>query len=180
MYAVVQTGGKQYKVSPGDVIVVEKLAGNGGDTVELSNVLMLDDGTKVQLGQPFLSNAVVKASIVEQDRAKKIIVFKKKRRQNYRRKNGHRQDITVLRVSEIKGEGFTAKAEPKKVAAKVEAVVETKAPVNKAPVEKAAAPKAKAAAPKAAPAKKADAAQKAPDKKPAAKKAPAAKPTDSK
>ena len=167
MYAVVQTGGKQYKVSPGDVIVVEKLAGDSGAKVQLSNVLMLDDGNKVQLGQPFLANATVSASIVEQDRAKKIIVFKKKRRQNYRRKNGHRQDITVLRISEINGEGFSAKAEPKKAAAKV-SVADTSAPVEK----EAKAPKAETKAKTEAKTTATTAVKKAPVKKTApAKKA---------
>lgn len=161
MYAVVQTGGKQYKVSPGDVIVVEKLAGESGDKIQLSDVLMLDDGSKVQAGKPFIAGAVVNASIVEQDRAAKIIIFKKKRRQNYRRKNGHRQDITVLRVADINGVGGAVKAEAKKAAAP-KAEIEAKAsPAKKDEAEV----KAKSTA-KAEPAKKAE---------PAAKKAPAKK-----
>jgi large subunit ribosomal protein L21 len=155
MYAVVQTGGKQYKVSPGDVIVVEKLAGESGDKVQLSDVLMLDDGGKVQAGKPFIAGAVVNANIIEQDRADKIIIFKKKRRQNYRRKNGHRQDITVLRVADINGMGGSAKAESKKAAAPAKS--DAKADKTDKVEEKAAAPAKKTAPAKKPPANKAEA-----------------------
>jgi len=114
MYAVVQTGGKQYRVSPGDIFVVERLPGQSGEEIEFESILMLDDGETPQFGQPFLKDAKLKAEIVEQSRADKIIVFKKKRRQNYRRKNGHRQLQTVLRVTEIASKGVSAKAAPKK------------------------------------------------------------------
>src|SRR5713101_9804655 len=105
MFAVIRTGGKQYKVAPNDVIAVEKLAGEPGATIELAEVLMLGDGAEVSTGTPLLSGAVVSAELVEQRRADKIIVFKKKRRHNYRRKNGHRQYQTVLRIDEIHAEG---------------------------------------------------------------------------
>src|SRR5947209_15067978 len=105
MFAVIRTGGKQYKVAKDDVIVVEKLAGEPGATVELSEVLMVGDGATVSTGTPLLAGATVSATLVEQRRADKIIVFKKKRRQNYRRKNGHRQHQTLLRITEIHAEG---------------------------------------------------------------------------
>ncbi len=102
MFAVIRTGGKQYKVAKDDVIAVEKLAGEPGATIELAEVLMLGDGAEVSTGTPLLSGAVVSAELVEQRRGDKIIVFKKKRRHNYRRKNGHRQLQTVLRITEIR------------------------------------------------------------------------------
>jgi len=105
MFAVIRTGGKQYKVAPNDVIAVEKLAGEPGATVELAEVLMVGDGATVSTGTPLLSGASVSATLVEQRRADKIIVFKKKRRHNYRRKKGHRQQQTVLRITEITGAG---------------------------------------------------------------------------
>lgn len=101
MFAVVKTGGKQYRVSQGDTIKVEKLAGEPGDKVELSQVLMLGDGEKVQIGHPSLEGARVQAEIVEQGRYPKIIIFKMRRRKNYRRKAGHRQPFTALRIVEI-------------------------------------------------------------------------------
>ena len=103
MFAVIRTGGKQYKVAPNDVIAVEKLAGEPGATVELAEVLMVGDGATVSTGTPLLSGASVSATLVEQRRADKIIVFKKKRRHNYRRKKGHRQQQTVLRITAITG-----------------------------------------------------------------------------
>jgi large subunit ribosomal protein L21 len=105
MFAVIRTGGKQYKVAPNDVIAVEKLAGEPGATVELAEVLMVGDGATVSTGTPLLAGASVSATLVEQRRADKIIVFKKKRRQNYRRKKGHRQYQTLLRITEIHAEG---------------------------------------------------------------------------
>ena len=103
MFAVVKTGGKQYKVAQGDVFNVEKLAGEAGDKLSLNEVLMVCDGEKVSLGSPLLKGASVSAEIVAQKRSAKLIVFKKKRRQNYRRRNNHRQDYTVLKVTAIKG-----------------------------------------------------------------------------
>jgi large subunit ribosomal protein L21 len=105
MFAVIRTGGKQYKVAANDVISVEKLAGEPGETVELAEVLMIGEGAVVTTGTPLLTGAAVAATVVEQIRAPKIIVFKKKRRKNYRRKKGHRQHQTVLRITEIRGAG---------------------------------------------------------------------------
>ncbi len=105
MFAVIRTGGKQYRVAKDDVIAVEKLAGAPGATIELGEVLMVGDGASVQAGTPLLAGASVSAELVEQRRADKIIVFKKKRRHNYRRKNGHRQYETVLRITEIRTGG---------------------------------------------------------------------------
>lgn len=102
MFAVVKTGGKQYKVSSGDVIKVEKLEAEAGKTIELSEVLFLGGEKDAKVGAPFIKGASVKAEVIAQDRGPKITVFKKKRRQNYRRKKGHRQDLTVLRIKEIK------------------------------------------------------------------------------
>ncbi|MEO0325250.1 MAG: 50S ribosomal protein L21 [Myxococcota bacterium] len=100
MYAVIKTGGKQYRVQEGDVLRVEKLAGEVGDTVTLEEVLMIG-GDTVAVGTPTVSGAAVTAEIVAQDRAKKIIVFKMKRRKNYRRKYGHRQPYTELRITGV-------------------------------------------------------------------------------
>lgn len=186
MFAVIKTGGKQYRVAPGDVLTVEKLEGANGDQLEFKDVLMLSDGKKAQIGAPLVSGAVVKVRIINQERADKIIVFKKIRRHNYRRKNGHRQHQTAVQIVEIAGKGISGKAEklvaPKplpgteapvaKAAKKPEA--KKAAPAKKAPA-KAAAPKAekpaekKAAAPKKPSAKKSEAKPAA--KKPAAKKA---------
>lgn len=100
MYAVISTGGKQYRVSEGDKLRVEKLAGDVGAKVEFGEVLMVG-GDKVAIGKPFVAGAKVVAEIVAQDRAKKVIVFKFRRRKNYRRKNGHRQPYTELKVTGI-------------------------------------------------------------------------------
>ena len=102
MFAVIRTGGKQYKVAKNDVIAVELLDGEPGATIELADVLMVGDGAAVSTGTPLVPGASVSAELVEHRRADKIIVFKKKRRQNYRRKNGHRQHQTVLRITEIR------------------------------------------------------------------------------
>jgi len=101
MFAVIKTGGKQYKVAKDDVIEVERIDLEAGKAVELGDVLMLSDGGKVEVGAPFLAGAKVSAEVVEQTRGDKIIVFKKKRRKNYRRKKGHRQDLTVLKITGI-------------------------------------------------------------------------------
>ena len=105
MFAIIRTGGKQYKVASGDVIAVEKLAGEPGATLELAEVLMVGDGAAISTGTPLVAGATVSAELIEHRRADKIIVFKKKRRQNYRRKNGHRQHQTVLRITEIRAGG---------------------------------------------------------------------------
>ncbi len=113
MFAVIRTGGKQYRVAKNDVIAVEKLAGEPGEAVQFHEVLMIGDGAEVETGAPLLAGAAVSATVVEQTRAAKIIVFRKKRRHNYRRKKGHRQHQTVLRIEDIHGAGFApATAEP--------------------------------------------------------------------
>lgn len=179
MFAVVKTGGKQYKVAVDDVIKVEKLAGDAGATITLDEVLMVGDDKGLKVGSPTVSGVAVSAEILEQGRGDKIIVFKKKRRHNYRRKRGHRQDLTVLKITGI-GAG-AKKAAPKKAEeAKPAAKAEPKAaPAKKAAAAKPAAKKApakkaeeaKAAPKKAAPKKAASAAKKPAVKKPAAKKA---------
>lgn len=120
MYAVVKTGGKQYRVSKDDILKVERLAGDAGDVVTLEDVLMLGDGGDVTVGAPMVDGASVAAEILEQKRDRKIIIFKKRRRQNYRRKKGHRQHLTVLRVTDILTGGATAKPAAKKAAPKKE------------------------------------------------------------
>lgn len=160
MFAVIKSGGKQYRVAKDDIITVERLLGEPGDTVSLDTVLMLgEDGKAPTVGTPVVDKAAVFAEVVEQSRADKIIVFKKQRRQNHRRKNGHRQLQTVLRIVEVSPTGAKPKAAAKKAAPK------------KAD-EKKAGDKAEAK-----PAKEADAAEKPAAKKPAAKK-PAAKKAD--
>jgi large subunit ribosomal protein L21 len=101
MYAVVNTGGKQYKVQKGETLRIEKIPGEVGTQVTFDKVLMVADGENVRLGRPLLEKAAVLASIVEQDKAKKIIVFKYKRRKRYRRKQGHRQPYTAIRIDGI-------------------------------------------------------------------------------
>ncbi len=101
MYAVVETGGKQYRVAPGGVIAVERLPGGVGDVVELSRVLLVGEGDQVKVGSPVVSGAKVRATILGQARAPKVTVFKFRRRRKYRRKTGHRQHVTRLRVEEI-------------------------------------------------------------------------------
>ena len=101
MFAIVKTGGKQYRVGPGDQIVVERIGGDVGAEVSLTDVLAISDGESNAIGRPSLPNASVRARIVQQPRGTKVLVFKKKRRKNYRRKRGHRQELTVLRIEEI-------------------------------------------------------------------------------
>ena len=101
MFAIVKTGGKQYRVGPGDQIVVERIAGEVGTEVALSEVLALSDGETNAIGSPTVANASVRAKIVQQPRGTKVLVFKKKRRKNYRRKRGHRQELTVLKIEAI-------------------------------------------------------------------------------
>ena len=100
-YAVIKTGGKQYKVRENDLIRVEKLDANASDTVKIAEVLAVYKDSALVIGSPFVDGASVTASVVEQTRDKKVIVFKKTRRHNYRRKNGHRQHVTVLRITSI-------------------------------------------------------------------------------
>jgi large subunit ribosomal protein L21 len=133
MFAVVRTGGKQYRVAAGDKIAVEKLAGEAGDTIVLGDVLLA--GSEGQVVDA--AKAVVSAEIIAQAKSEKVIVFKKRRRHNYRRRNGHRQQLTLLRILSV-GDA------PKKVAAKKEAApaaAEAEAPAKKAPAKKAAAAK---------------------------------------
>jgi len=190
MYAVIRTGGKQYRVEPGDVLVVEKLGGEPGADVAFSDVLMLGDGASVTVGAPTVDGAAVNATLIETRKGEKVRIFKKIRRQGYRRTRGHRQPETVLRVTSISGAGKTAawdgvvdltpkalldaKARNlKAVVASLEAAAPVAAPA-KAPAKAKAPTKAKAA-----PAETADA---APAEEPAAKKAApkkaAAKKTD--
>ncbi|MGQ3039242.1 MAG: 50S ribosomal protein L21 [Brevundimonas sp.] len=169
MYAVIKTGGKQYRVQPGDVIVVEKLDGEAGAAVNFGEVLMLGGDKGVTLGAPLIDGASVAATLVETRKGEKIKIFKKIRRQGYRRTNGHRQMESVLRITGIEGAGEKAKwdgetslmtkaemnARARGLAPRVEATEEAK------PAKKGAAPKAETA--EAKPAKK------APAKKAAAK-----------
>ena len=101
MFAIIRTGGRQYRVAKDDVITVGRLAGEAGDTVTISDVLAVGEGADVSFGTPILDGASVTAELVDQKRGPKIIVFKKKRRKNYRRKNGHRQPYTELRITGI-------------------------------------------------------------------------------
>lgn len=137
MFAVVRTGGKQYRVAAGDKIAVEKLAGEAGDTVTLGDVLIAGEGESLADA----SKVTVSAEIIAQAKSEKVIVFKKRRRHNYRRKNGHRQQMTLLRITDV-GEG--KKAAPKKAAAKKDEAPakEAKAPAAKKAPAKKAAPKA--------------------------------------
>ena len=175
MYALVRTGGKQYRVAKDDTILVERIAADEGAEVILDDVVMLGDGDKVTIGTPRVEGAAVSATVVSQTRGPKIIIFRRKRRKNHRRTQGHRQDLTLLKINAIAEDGKSLKpkaAPAKKAAAKEEAA--PKAAAKKAAAKKAA-PKAEAkAAPKKAAAKK-TAAKKATAKKAAAKKAAAKK-----
>lgn len=102
MFAVIKTGGKQYKVQKDDKLLVEKLDGEEGEKVTINDVLMLVDGKTTKVGEPLVKGATVEAKVVAQTRGPKITVFKKKRRQNYRRKKGHRQDLTMIQITNIK------------------------------------------------------------------------------
>jgi len=141
MFAVIKTGGKQYKVSPNDIIRLEKLPGASGDSIEFTEVLMAGQGDTIKIGAPSVANAKVFGTILDQIRDDKVIIFKKKRRHNYRRKNGHRQYLTVVQITDILPEGGAPKA--KAPVAKVEAKPEKKeAPTVEAKTAKKAAPKA--------------------------------------
>ena len=158
MFAIVRTGGKQYRVAAGDKIAVEKIEGEAGDTVSLGDVLLAGDGGEVKDAK----GLTVSAEIIAQTRGEKVIVFKKRRRHNYRRRNGHRQSLTLLRILAV---GEAKKAAPKKEAApKAEAAPAAEAAAPAAE-KKAAAPKKAAAAPKAEAAEKKPAAKKAAPKK---------------
>lgn len=161
MFAVIKTGGKQYRVADNDLIKVEKIAGETGDIIEFADVLMVGEGADATIGLPFVEGALVTAEVLEQSRARKVIAFKKRRRKNSKRSRGHRQELTIIRISEILTNGEkpkkaavkAEKKEPKAVApAKKEAAAGKKAASKKARIktaEKKAAPK-KAAAKKSA------------------------------
>ncbi len=166
MYALVKTGGKQYRVAKDDTILVERIAADEGAQVILDNVVMLGDGDEVTIGTPTVAGAAVSATVIRQTRGPKIIIFRRKRRKNHRRTQGHRQDLTLLRITDIAED---AKKLAKPAAPKPAASKKPAAP------KKAAAKKAKAkatikkAAPEAAAPKKASA-KKTASKKAAAKK----------
>lgn len=187
MYAIIETGGKQYRVEPGDTLDVERIATDNPDPIEFDRVLAVSDGDDLRLGTPLLDGAVVSAQLVKQFRGKKLVVFKMKRRKGYRLKKGHRQELTRVRIVDIKAgaepKAKAAPAEPEAKAeaapAKAKAVAEPKAkPKAKAKAEAAeteAKPKAKAKAkPKAKPKAKAEAAET--EAKPKAKAKPKPKP----
>jgi len=164
MFAVIRTGGKQYRVAPNDIIEIEKIAGEPGDIVELADVILLGGEGGPKTGSPTIAGASVAAEVVEQKRADKIIVFKKKRRQGYRRTAGHRQMLTSVRITEILTDGkkpskAAAKPAPKKAETKVAAEPAAKKaeakPVEKKAAAKPAAKKAEAKPAAKAPAKKA-------------------------
>ncbi|MDQ0326428.1 large subunit ribosomal protein L21 [Rhodopseudomonas julia] len=147
MFAVIKTGGKQYRVAADTLLEVEKLAGDAGDTVTFEEVLMVGGEGDPKIGSPFVGGAAVTAEIVEHTRGRKVIIFKKRRRQNSRRKNGHRQDYTLIRVTDILTDGkkpskakkAAPKDEAKPAETKAEAPAETKAEAKAA--EKAEAKK---------------------------------------
>ena len=143
MYAVLKTGGKQYKVAENDVIIVERLGGESGAKINLDKVLMIGDGEDMTVGTPVIEGALVAAEVLEHKRGDKITVFKKKRRKNYRRTMGHRQELTVLRITDIlaagekKPVGKKTKAEPKTSTTKeTKGKVQTKADTSKADTAK--------------------------------------------
>jgi len=169
MYAVVKTGGKQYRVAKDDTILVEKLDAEEGQKVTLSDVMLLGEGDNVTVGTPVVANASVEAQVVSQTRGPKIIIFRRKRRKNHRRTQGHRQDLTLLKITDINTSAKKAAAPAKKAAAPkadaAEPAAEKKVPAakktaaKKTAAKKTAAKKTaakKAAAPKKAAAKKSD------------------------
>jgi len=167
MFAVVRTGGKQYRVTAGDKIVVEKLAGNAGDHIDITDILLAGEGSDLKP----VAGLIVGAEIVAQAKGEKVTVFKKRRRHNYRRKKGHRQNHTILKIVSIGGEKAKA-VKPKAEAAPVESKEAA------APAKAEKAPTAKVPAKKAEPKAKADKASSTKDAAPAkaaAKKAPKAK-----
>ena len=143
MYAVFKTGGKQYKVAENDVIIVERLGGESGAKINLDKVLMIGDGEDMTVGTPVIEGALVAAEVLEHKRGDKITVFKKKRRKNYRRTMGHRQELTVLRITDILAAGEKkpvrkkTKAEPKTdITKETKGKVQTKADTSKADTAK--------------------------------------------
>ncbi|BDF57719.1 hypothetical protein CE91St36_05360 [Christensenellaceae bacterium] len=171
MYAIIRSGGKQYKVEPGMVIKVEKLDAEVGSEVSFE-AMMTSDGKKVALGDPVLKDVAVKGKVLAQDKEKKVIVFKYKPKKDYRKKQGHRQPFTKVEITQVGDEKAAAAKTTKAAAAKAETADKAAAkPAGKTAVTKAADTA------KAAPAKKAATAAKAAEKKPAEKK-PAAKAAD--
>jgi large subunit ribosomal protein L21 len=145
MFAVIRTGGKQYRVAPNDVIEIERVAGKPGDIIELAEVILLGGDGAPKTGSPTIAGAMVAAEVIEQKRGEKILVFKKKRRSNYRRTRGHRQELTALRITEILTDGkkpskAAPKPEPKKVEKKPEAKAEAKSKAETKPAKKDAKP----------------------------------------
>ncbi len=141
--AVIRTGGKQYRVAANDVIKVERLTGDAGEQIVFGEVLALSGEGSAEVGAPLVSGASVAARVIAQDRADKVVIFKKKRRHNYRRTKGHRQHLTVLRIEEI----LTGGAKPAGPA-KIEAKAEVKPPAERAEGESKAEAPPKKAAPK--------------------------------
>ena len=122
MYAVIRTGGKQYRVTPNDLIRVEKLPGKAGESIDLPHVLAVGDGQGSTVGKPLVAGASVKAEVVDQAKGDKVIIFKRHRRKHYRRTNGHRQQLTVLRITAIAGpDGRTVTAADAKAEAMAKA-----------------------------------------------------------
>ena len=150
MFAVIKTGGKQYKVSAGDILKIEKLTSDAGDQIEFQDVCMLGDDKISKIGMPILKEILVKGTVLEQKRDDKIIIFKKKRRQGYDRKNGHRQHLTVVHIDEIIDAGKSL----------AKAVRKTKSASKTTAAAKPAAAKKTTAAAKPAAAKKTTAAAK--------------------
>ena len=120
MFAVIKTGGKQYRVAADDVITIEKLEGVQGDKIEFTEILMVGVGADATIGAPFVEGAVVSAEVVDQGRAKKVIAFKKRRRQNSKRSRGHRQHQTTVRILDVAAAGGKAKKASKKTEAAAE------------------------------------------------------------
>ena len=114
MYAIVDIAGKQYKVAEGDKLQVARLAFEVGEKISFDNVLLTDDGKNVKIGKPIIKNAVVSAEVMEHGRLRKILVYKKKRRKGYQRKNGHRQDFSAIKINSIKVATPAKKAPAKK------------------------------------------------------------------
>ena len=156
MYALVKTGGKQYRVSKDDTILVERIAADEGAEIILNDIVMLADGDKVTIGTPKVEGAAVSATVMRQTRGPKIIIFRRKRRKNHRRTQGHRQDLTLLKINDIAEDAkklTSAKPATKKAATTAESAAKKPAPkaaVAKKPAAKKAAAAKKPAAKKAA------------------------------
>ena len=146
MYALVKTGGKQYRVSKDDTILVERIAAEEGTEVILNDIVMLGDGDKMTIGTPMVDGAAVSATVVRQTRGPKVIIFRRKRRKNHRRTQGHRQDLTLLKINDIAEDAKKlAPAKPTVKKATLKANDANKKPATKKAVVKKAAPKAKVA-----------------------------------